>query len=150
MVFISRTASDAEIIETIIPWIDALAREEYESVFENLGYAMAYQFDLSGPDCIRHMITSYRSQLLFPNETSFKVSQWENADGGNESPAKIVTRYKQNSINIIGSCTIDLPVNGRWSDLSAQFVWMESKNSDEGCILALEDLNFPEQYDENE
>jgi hypothetical protein len=150
MVFISRTASDAEIIEAIIPWIDALAREEYESVFENLGYAMAYQFDLPGPDCICHMITSYRSRLLFPNDTSFKVTPWQSAVGGNESPVKTVTRYERNSIGMVGSCTIDLPVNGRWSDLSAQFVWMENRNVGEGCILSLEDLNFPEQYDKDE
>jgi hypothetical protein len=146
MVYVSPTATNAEVVDLILPWIDALAREEYKVVYETLGYAMAYQLALPGPDCIRYMIENYRSKDLFPGEKFFKVTSWKSALGGNKSPAKIVKSYGKNAIGIVGSCTFDLPLNGKWSDLSAEFVWMESSNSSQGCILALEHLWFPEWY----
>jgi hypothetical protein len=150
MVYVSRTATSSEVVELIFPWIDALAREEYAKVYETLGYAMAYQLALPGPDCIRYMIESYRSKDLFPGEKSFKVTPWKSAIGGNKFPSKLVKFYKKNSIGIVGSCTLDLPLNGKWSDLSADFVWFENADPSKGCSLALEHLYFPEWYaDEN-
>jgi hypothetical protein len=148
MVYISRTATNSQVLEVIFPWIDALAREEYDVVFENLGYAMAYQFKMPGAACIRHVIESYRSRNLYPGEKSFKVTPWKDARGGNKFPSKIVTWYQKNSLGLVGSCTFDLPINGRWSDLSAEFVWFDNENLNEDNILSLEDITFPKMFEE--
>ena len=45
MRFLSRTATDDDILAVARHWVDALPRAEYAAVFDALGYALAYQYD---------------------------------------------------------------------------------------------------------
>jgi hypothetical protein len=146
MAFVPRDASDDEILAIIREWVDALSREDYEGVFEALGYAVA--FDRSGAECIRGEIKRYRSAKLFPGVEEFTVSDWRTAQGGNPSPTAQVTWYKINSTRLAGAVDFDLPLNGRWSDLSADFVLIENDNLNEGYFLGLEEISQPLQETE--
>lgn len=125
-------------------WIDALAREEYVSVFQALGYSLLYQYDCPGPEAIEKTIRNYRSPILYPGEDTFIVTDWRAAKGGNPEPIQNITWYNPGQ-GLRGALSIDLPLNGRWSDLEADFVWFESENPAEGYPLRLEEIGSPAQ-----
>lgn len=127
-------------------WIDVLSAENYEAVFSALGFAMAYQYGCKGPEAIRKAIESYRSQDFYPGVEQFKVTDWRTAVGGNPSPARHIVWYKPNTIGIRGALSFDLPLNGLWSDLQAEFVWFDGGDAHEGYPLSLEDIGFPERW----
>lgn len=138
MVVIPRTASDNQVLTIVREWIDVLAREDYEAIFQALGYAVA--FDRPGAVCIRNEIKQYRSPKLYPGVEEFTVTGWRTALGGNPSPLQLVTRYKPNRTGLAGAVDFDLPLNGRWSDLTANFVFFEPKIEGDGYVLSLEEI----------
>jgi hypothetical protein len=145
MTFIPRDASDDQIFSVVHHWIDILAAEDYEAVFSALGYALAYQYDCTGPEAIRRAIKSYRSPALYPGIDEFKVTNWRTAIGGNLSPIKDIVRYKPNSTGLRGAVCFDLPLNGAWSDLQVNFVWGDGGLVTDVYPLGLEDIVSPAQ-----
>jgi len=105
-------ASDDEILGIVRYWVDMLAAEEYATVFDALGYALLYQWDVPGPQCIEQLIKRYRSPEFFPGVESFRVTDWRTAKGGNPKPETHVTRYKPNWVRLRGDVAFDLPLNG--------------------------------------
>ena len=147
MVVIPQAASDSQVLTIIREWIDVLAREDYEAVFHAVGYAIA--FDQPGAACIQNQIKQYRSAKLYPGVTEFAVTDWRTAHGGNPSPQQLVTRYKSNSTGLAGAVDFDLPLNGRWSDLTASFVFCEPKIEGGDYVLSLEEIGSPRSEVEN-
>jgi hypothetical protein len=143
MKVVPRDASDDQVLDIVRGWIEILATGDYQSVFENLGYAIA-----SGPrsaDLIRNAIESYRSPDYFPGVTDFAVSDWRTAQGGNPTPLQKMTWFRPNSIRMVGAFAFDLPLNGRWSDLTANFVLFERDGPDAAHSLGLEDIQSYKQ-----
>jgi hypothetical protein len=140
MVFVSRLASDIELLAIVRDWLDALAREDYESVFAALGYAVAN--GRPGAECIREEIKRYRSPEYFPGIDEFAVTDWRAAQGGNPEPLQLIRWYEPNELGIRATVEIDLPMNGRWSDLEADFLLLE-KGFEDGYLLRLEHIGFP-------
>lgn len=138
MIFIPRDASDDQVLEIIRKCIDVLATEDYEQVFKELGYSMAY--GEPGAECIRKEIKRYRSPDHYPGIEDFTVTNWRTAKGGNPAPRQKVIWYKSNSIKLAGAVDFDLPLNGKWSDLRADFVFFDNSNYREGYVLALEEI----------
>jgi hypothetical protein len=141
MVLIPQNAPDEEVLEIICKWVDVLAAEDYESLVKELGFLMGS--DSSPAECLRAQIKRYLSPEYFPGVTDFVVSDWRTASGGNPEPLKIVTWYQPNSSNLRGAVRFDLPLNGKWSDLTADFVFFE--NNDSGYSLALEEISSMKQ-----
>jgi hypothetical protein len=141
-VLIARGASDGEILDVVHRWIDALAREEYESVADALGYARA--FGRPKQECIREAIQGYRSATYYPGIERFIVTDWRTARGGNQNRAQEVVRYKPNSTGLVGAVAFDLPLNGSWSTLTADFVFFEGSDPMQGFPLSLEDTGSNE------
>jgi len=54
-------------------------------------------------------------------------------------PKREVVWYDSNSAKLVGAIAFDLPLNGKWSDLTADFVLFETDES-EGFLLKLEEL----------
>lgn len=48
--------------------------------------------------------------------------------------------YKSDTFALAGYVDFDLPLNGQWSDLKAEFVLWKNDNQDEGYTLGLEDI----------
>jgi hypothetical protein len=144
MILVPPEASDDQLLAIVRGWLDALAREEYAAVFASLGYALSY--GRPGAECIERKIKSYRSATYYPGVTDFVVTDWRTARGGNPTPLQLVRWYEPNDIGIRATVELDLPLNGLWSDLEADFVLFENKvNPSQGHILCLEEIGCPEQ-----
>jgi len=141
-IFVPRSASDDEILTVIRNWIDALAREQYELVADALGYALA--FGRPKHDCIREAIRAYSSATYYPSIERFVVTDWRTARGGNESRKQEVVRYEPNSTGLVGAVAFDLPLNGTWSNLTADFVFFEGSDPMQGFPLGLEEIHSSE------
>jgi hypothetical protein len=146
MVRVPVSATDDELLALVRTWLDALAAERYELLFSELGYAMAYG---EGAAAIRRDIERYRSSRFFPGVESFRVSDWRTAVGGNPEPTVLVRRYRFNpQLPIIATVEVDLPLNGKWSDLEADFVVTVKGPAEREGVLWLEDISAPEiSYD---
>jgi len=128
--------TEAGLLEISRNWISGLATENYDAVFNALGFAMAYQTpELTGAERIKAEIKKYRSDQYYPGITDFSVSLWESASGGNPSPVRLVRFYKPNDLKIVATIELDLPLNGKWSDLLASFVVFEMGNNFYNLIL---------------
>jgi hypothetical protein len=138
MVLVPRGASDEQLLGIVRHWADVLALGDYRSVSAELGYLLA--FDDSSEECIRRGIKNYRSPEYYPGVEDFNVTNWRKATGGNPAPRCQVTRFAANDTKLVGAVTFDLPLNGKWSDLTADFVYFEKVNPLEGYVLRLEEI----------
>ncbi len=139
MTFVRRDISDSDLLDVIRAWIDVLRDKNYGCFFEALGYSMAGA--AASPGIVESDLSRYRSEL-FEGETSFAVTDWRTASGGNPNPRCEVEWFERNSVGLAGAATFDLPLNGRWSDLAADRILFET-GADEGLVLKLEELRWP-------
>ncbi len=137
MVFVPRTASQEQVLAIVREWVDVLAREDYAAVSAALGYGRA--FGEPKADCIRNAIKNYRSPEYFPGVVDFRVTDWRTARGGNSDPASTITWYKPNDLRMAGAVAFDLPLNGCWSDLTADLVFFD-RGDPEGYALGIEEI----------
>lgn len=148
MVLIPHNATDYAVLNIIREWIDVLAKEDYEAVVAELGPGLSFVqgFDSSKAESLRAQIKRYVSPEYFPGVIDFVVTDWRLAQGGNPEPRRRATRYGPNSIGGIGlrgAVQFDLPLNGKWSDLTADFVFWE--HDTEYYSLALEEIHSAKQ-----
>jgi hypothetical protein len=107
MVRVPLSATDDELLQLVRSWLDVLAAEDYERVFEELGYAMAWG---AGAQGIRRDIQKYRSSELYPGVTDFRVTDWRKAAGGKPEPLVLVRRYVYSEdLPIVATIEMDLP-----------------------------------------
>ena len=144
MIYIPRDASDQQVLDIVRTWIDVLAKEDYETVAKELGYSLS--FDKPKAECIKDEIKRYRSPDYYPGVEDFVVTDWRSALGGNPSPKSSVVWYRPNDPGLRGAVAFDLPLNGRWSDLTADFVFFQNKDQSEGYPLALEEIRSQAQF----
>ena len=136
MTLIPRNATDEEVLAIIREWIDVHAAEDYAAVAEELGFTCGnYE---SGAECLRAQIKRYVSPEYFPGATDFVVTDWRKAQGGNPEPKQKVTWYQPGNTELRGAVSFDLPLNGQWSDLTADFVFLN--RTSQGYLLALEEI----------
>jgi len=136
MIFVERDISDFDLINFIRSWIDVLAQKRYQDFFAALGYSMGGS--AASPDWIESDLRRYQSDL-YPGVSEFEVTDWRTAGGGNPEPKQEVVWYDPNSTKLAGAVAFDLPLNGKWSDLTADFILFETHAS-EGFLLKLEEL----------
>jgi len=136
MTYVDRDISDQELLNVIRVWINLLAKQRYNEFFAALGYSMGG--DEAQSDWITSNLARYRSDL-YPEVTEFVVSQCEKTFGGNPSPRAEVLWYQPNESCLAGAVTFSLPLNGKWSDATADFVLFET-NAEEGLLLKLEEI----------
>jgi hypothetical protein len=141
MILVPQNATNEEVLDIVRRWIDVLAKEDYEVVVKELGFLTgSYP---SPAECLRAQIKRYVSPEYFPGVADFVVTDWRTAQGGNPEPLSTVTWFNPNSVGLRGAVSFDLPINGKWSDLTADFVFFENNN--EGYRLALEEISSVKQ-----
>lgn len=143
MIFVPREATDEQVLNIVRGWIDILADEDYESAFDAIT-AHGSQ-ETWTPEFIKSSIKNYRSPEHYPGVEEFRVTNWRTAHGGNADAEQAVTWYKPHSFVLAGYINFDLPLNGQWSDLKAEFVLWYHGSQGEGYILGLEDIESQEQ-----
>ena len=132
---------DEAVRAHVLACADLLAAEEFVRVGAEYGFALS--FGRSPSECIREVIEGYRSEHLFPGESRFKVSNWRSAVGGNPEARNQVTWHEPSSSLPRGVFEFDLPLNGKWSDLLAEFVLFESTDHPGRFVVSLEDISSP-------
>ena len=137
MIFVKRDISSDDLIQLIRCWVDVLAQKRYQVFFDALGYSMAGA--AASADWIESDLKRYRSDF-YPDVTEFEVTDWRTAEGGNPDPKQEVVWYKSNASKLVGAVQYHLPLNDKWSDLSADFVLFETDAS-EGFLLKLEEFS---------
>jgi hypothetical protein len=128
------------VLDVVKGWVDVLAKQDYQTVFEGLGHSISRIGEPSAGS-IRKAIELYRSPDYYPGATAFTVSDWRTARGGNPDPQQKVIWYKPNTVRMAGAVAFDLPLNSRWSDLTADFVFFETDNPSAGYTLRLEEIH---------
>lgn len=134
MTVVPRNVTDEELLALVRSWIDLLAAGDYVSAISRFGYSFSED---PNPDCILSHLRSYRSEEWYPGEKTFTVTDWKTAKLGNPFPEQKVEWYLQPA-PLAGAVSYDLPLNGRWSDLTADFVLYQS--GDDGYIFVLEEI----------
>jgi hypothetical protein len=145
MVKLPWPTTDDALIALARSWVDTLADGDYEKVFREIGYARAFG---GGADAIRREIERYRDGVHFPSETVFRVTDWRTAKGGNPKPTVRVQRFvPTESLPILAAVDIDLPLNGRWSQLQVSFVAFTDSDDESNAVFWLEDLWSPQDQE---
>ena len=128
----SDNVSDEEIIRHIETWIGKLADEDYVSAYNLVDHDPYYKWS---PRLIEKVINGYGLPEPHPSGEVFKVTPISSALG--EEPTREIERnnYKDNRI---GYVMYDLPLNGKWSDLSATF---RLENNEAGVKVILEEIH---------
>lgn len=132
---VSYGITEPQLLDEVYSWIEALARLDYQAVYESLGYAVA--FDQPGADCIRRAIEEYRHPEFFPGVTEFRVTSPRLAVGGNPTPLLQIKWFESNQTGLLATVELHLPLNGKWSDLEADFVLFQDGA---GSYLSLEEI----------
>jgi hypothetical protein len=141
MIYVKRDIRDDELLQIIRGWIAVLSQKRYDDFFDALGYSMGGES--ASAEWIKSDLSRYRSDL-YPGVTEFEVTSWTTAQGGNPYPKAEVVRYMPNESRLAGAVTFTLPLNGMWSDASADFVLFET-DAKEGFLLQLEEITIPVQ-----
>jgi hypothetical protein len=136
---VPRGASREIVLGIVRGWVDVLAAQDFQTVFEELGYSISSAEP--NVERITKAIQYYRSPDYYPGVTTFTVSDWRTAHGGNPEPQQKVIWYKPNTVGMAGAVAFDLPLNGQWSDLTADFVFFDNDNPDGGYTLRLEEIH---------
>jgi hypothetical protein len=139
MIYVSRDIPDEDLIHVVRDWIDILSQKRYDEVFLALGYSMGGSS--ASAEWIISDLSRYRSDV-YPGITDFEVTNWRTAQGGYPNPIEKVVWYKPNETRLAGAVTFTLPLNGMWSDATADFILIET-NSPEGLLLKLEEICIP-------
>ncbi len=134
MIFVPQDASNEQVLTIVRDWLDLLAREDYQAAFAAIG-----AWHIRGewtPEYLRDDIKGYRSPEYYPGVEDFTVTEWRMAQGGNPDAKQEVRWFLEPPDNfpLVGTVSFDLPLNGRWSDLCADFVLFKSES--EGRLFA--------------
>jgi len=143
MLYVPNEASTEQVLDLVREWIDLLSQGDYTA-------AAAVVLPVNGdkivnPEYLESDIKRYRSPEYYPGVIDFQVTDWRTAQGGNPDAQQNVIWYLPNSSTLRASVSFDLPLNGRWSDLTAELVFWEEEDSREGSVLCLEDVRSWEQ-----
>ena len=123
MILLSKEATSKEILGLVHRWVNLLADEKYEQAYKLTDHDDYYKWT---PRLIQAVIEGYGLPEPRENGVVFKVTPIETAKG--EKPPCHEVNFLDTSKNdeekcemIIGDVWFDLPLSGKWSDLTATF-----------------------------
>lgn len=143
MFYVPRKASNKQVLDLVKEWVDLLTKEDYDAAAAAV--LSVYGDGIVKPEFLRDDIKNYRSPEYYPGVEDFTVTDWRTAQKGNPEAQQKVIWYNPNASRLKGAVTFDLPLNGRWSDLTAEFVFFDNDDPAEGYILCLEEIQCWEQ-----
>jgi len=121
---------ERELLALAYEFLDLLAAGSYAEAFEQFGYAMAYQFpEMPGGEAIR--------LTLAECQPDSRVTDWRVAPAISETSRCRFVHYAPNNTGLVSALSVVLPLNGEWSEVSADFVVTKS---DAGYHFSLEDI----------
>jgi hypothetical protein len=95
--------------------LDLFAAGRFEEAFDRFGHSMAYQYPgASGGRSIQLAIDGSRP--------GSRVTDWREATGGRGQALYSLVRYAPNSPGLLGAFSVDLPLDGAFSEVAADFI----------------------------
>ncbi len=137
MIYIPGDATNADVLDIVRTWIDILATGDYEAALSAI--ITDAESETWTPYFLEIAIEQYRSPEFYPDVESFRLTDWRTAQGGNPEARQEVKWYKPPS-GLAGYVVFDLPLNGQWSDLLAEFDIWENNSAEEGYLLGLDEI----------
>ncbi|MGH6922709.1 MAG: hypothetical protein ACRED5_02970 [Propylenella sp.] len=110
-------ARDEQILDVVRLWCERLAAEEYDAAFR----MTSQKSPKMTPDLLKRLIEGYGWIETELGKPVYKVTSITEAPG---LARHEVVRYQETSSstpNYMGYVWFDLPLNGRWSDLTVTF-----------------------------
>ena len=113
-------ATDDQIIEFVTQWVELLADERYAEALALVAPAPDPAYRLT-PEQLETLIRNYGSFEPMADGSTFRVTSPSEAQG--KQYVDGVHRFDEPRVadGAIGHLDYDLPLNGEWSDLTAQF-----------------------------
>lgn len=129
------TAEAQEILDVVREWAAALADERFDEAM-----ALLRPSDQWSPATVQTWIRNYGWHEPPADGSIYRVTDMATASGATGSfPRHEVDRLDRPATDgRVASVWFDLPLNGRWSDLTATFV---VRQLDESLVLELADLH---------
>jgi hypothetical protein len=125
-------ASDDELLATVDEWVELLVQERYDDALANMRAREHWTSDL-----LRQVISGYGFSEPHPSGSRFRVTSPKEASG--RQHYRRVDRWTEaNAIGAIGVILYDLPLNGKWSDVTALFDILASSGP---LVLELDDIH---------
>ena len=124
--------TDAEIVAFVERWIDDLARGDFAAAYARTAHDPYYQWT---PELIQTVIAGYGHTAPHPNGTIFRVTSRATASG---QPHYHTVDRKAVCPPAFAAVLHDLPLNGKWSDLTATF---RIEPSERGSRVVLEEIH---------
>ncbi len=138
MIHVPRDATNDEVLDIVRTWIDILATRDYEAAISAI--ISDSERETWTPYFLEVAVERYRSPEYYPAVEKFYVTDWRTAEGGNPEAMQQVRWYKPNSSGLVGTAEFDLPLNGQWSDLQAEFDIWEGGAPEESYLLGLDEI----------
>ena len=132
---LARTAEDAQILDVAREWAALLADERYEEAM-----ALLLPSDKWSPATVQTWIRNYGWYEPPADGSVYRVTNMATASGATGSfPRHEIDRLDHPATDgRVASLWFDLPLNGRWSDLTATFV---VRQLDQDLVLELDDVH---------
>ncbi|TGD83125.1 hypothetical protein [Hymenobacter wooponensis] len=116
-------ASDEDILEAVRIWVKLLELERYEEAFQYTFQDPYYEWT---PELMRDVIYGYGFPEYEADSEVYKVTSMEEAvtDGNNpyaEIDFHMPRKHKVENVLIVAEIWFSLPLNGKWSDVTATF-----------------------------
>ena len=129
------TAEDAQILAVAREWVALLADERYEEAM-----ALLSPSDQWSPAMVQTWIQNYGWHEPPADGSVYRVTDLAAATGATASfPRHEVDRFDHPAADgRVAAVWFDLPLNGRWSDLTATFV---VRQLDQSLVLELDDVH---------
>ena len=132
-------ATDSQLLDLVHSWVDALAKEDYEFAYHITAHDRYYQWT---PKLIEKVIQGYGLPEPRSDGLVFQVTEIESASGNQprhyveffDEPIKIDGSNQK----AVGEIWFDLPLNGKWSDLTATF---EIRQDHTATVLVLNEVH---------
>ncbi len=136
MMTLPSNATDADLLAVVGIWVDLLAAGEYAQAQAVLAHGVENR-DWP-PERVAAVIAAYEPCIQARAEGAVRVTPVRTARVADFLPRRAVSRYKFDSRPAMeGMIHFDLPINGAWSDLMANF-WIRRVTG--GLALELWDL----------
>jgi hypothetical protein len=140
MRLLSPAATDAEILDVCREWVDLVAQARFADAIEILHVPARYDASQRWtPSSLERYVANYGSWDPPSDGHAWKVTPIATARMAADRPVHSPTPevYRNDDDPRSGSVDLDLPLDGEWSDLTAQF---EFEPVEGGTGLALYDV----------
>ena len=143
MIYLPRNVSTEDVLQVIQAWVELWAELGPEAAFSAIALD---ENDTWTPEWLEYATANYRPLELYPDAPLFVVTAPDTAMIASHVPTREVQWYNPKNTGLVGDIRFDLPLNGRWSDLLAEFDLWGGDALDKDYLLTLDEIRCWDQF----